>query len=120
VAEGRVLHELKGHAGLVWSIAFSPDGATLATGSWDKTARLWDASTGKTRAVLEGHKDAIRCVAFSPWALKNYTYQMFRMFGPGPTLATGSLDGDVNFWHNAPASRTTGECGRPITPLTSG
>ena len=43
----------QGHTGYVTSVAFSPDGRQLATGSYDKTARVWDLSTGKQSAVLE-------------------------------------------------------------------
>ena len=43
----------QGHTGEVTSVAFSPDGRQLATGSWDNTARVWDLSTGKQSAVLE-------------------------------------------------------------------
>ena len=40
----------------VLSVAFSPDGNTIATGSWDDTIRLWDVSTGKNiRTTLTGH-----------------------------------------------------------------
>ena len=35
------------HQGTVWAVAFSPDGKTVLTGSVDKTARLWDAATGR-------------------------------------------------------------------------
>src|SRR5687767_8823269 len=44
--------ELKGHQRDVWGIAFSPDGKSLATGSSDKTARLWDVSTGEEIMVF--------------------------------------------------------------------
>ena len=40
------LHRLTGHTDAIVSIALSPDGATLATGSWDTTVRLWDVNTG--------------------------------------------------------------------------
>ena len=43
----------QGHTDFVYSIAFSPDGRKLATGSYDKTARVWDMPTGKQSAVLE-------------------------------------------------------------------
>ena len=39
---------------------------TLASGSLDKTVRLWDARTGEHKKTLEGHSDSVRCVAFSP------------------------------------------------------
>ena len=35
------------HQASVQAVAFSPDGKTVLTGSWDKTARLWDAATGQ-------------------------------------------------------------------------
>ncbi|MER7538337.1 trypsin-like peptidase domain-containing protein [Streptomyces sp. NPDC097704] len=72
-----------GHTNLVNSMAFSPDGKTLATGSSDKTVRLWDVATGKTRAVLKGHTDTVTAVAASP---------------DGSTFATGSLDGTARLW----------------------
>ncbi|UKY55085.1 trypsin-like peptidase domain-containing protein [Streptomyces inhibens] len=71
---------LSGHTGTVESVAFSPDGRTLATGSDDHSVRLWDMATGKRRTVLTGHTNAVDSVAFSP---------------DGHTLATGSDDGTV-------------------------
>ena len=47
-------------------MAFSPDGKTVLTGSDDKTARLWDASTGQPIGQPLTHQDAVRAVAFSP------------------------------------------------------
>ena len=41
------------------SVAFSPDGKTLASGSGDKTIKLWDVATGKEQATLKGHTDAV-------------------------------------------------------------
>ncbi|OYV85668.1 MAG: hypothetical protein B7Z73_13135 [Planctomycetia bacterium 21-64-5] len=55
-----------GHAGDVYSVAFSPDGRLLATASQDHTARLWDAATGRQRAILAGHRDEVNAVAWSP------------------------------------------------------
>ena len=43
----------QGHTREVTSVAFTPDGKTLATGSYDKTARLWDVASGQTTATLE-------------------------------------------------------------------
>jgi WD40 repeat protein len=68
---------LKGHTAFVWSLAFSPDGKTLASGSADKTIKLWDVAMGKEQATLMGHTEPLLSVAFSP---------------DGKTLASGSDD----------------------------
>jgi WD40 repeat protein/serine/threonine protein kinase len=56
---------LRGHTSYVYPVAFSPDGRWLASGSWDKTARLWDAATGAPCAVLTHHSD-VEGLAFGP------------------------------------------------------
>ena len=67
----------------MYSVAFSPDGKTLAAGSGDKTVRLWDVETGKLLRTLTGHGDVVRSVAFSP---------------DGKTLASGSIDKTLRLW----------------------
>ena len=58
---------LQGHTGYVRSVAFSPDGRYVLTGSWDNTARIWDLTNPTAEpVVLEGHTDGITSVAFSP------------------------------------------------------
>lgn len=65
----KVLHKLEGHSELVYAVAVSPDGKVLATGSFDKTVRLWDADSGKllkTYGGPTGHQNLVLSVAFSP------------------------------------------------------
>jgi WD40 repeat protein len=75
---------LNGHTGIVMSVAFSPDGKTLASDSWDKTIRLWDVATSQPIGQpLTGHTDYVASVAFSP---------------DGKTLASGSWDKTIRLW----------------------
>lgn len=87
---------LPGHDQAVDAVAFSPDGKTLATGSFDSTARLWDVATGKTRHILKGHTDQVHSVAFSP---------------DGSLLATGGRDAVVWLWKVATGERFAGLSG---------
>ncbi|EGD81111.1 WD-40 repeat protein [Salpingoeca rosetta] len=60
------LMQLKGHTGYVTSVSFSADGKRLVSGSWDKTVRVWDASTGQELARCIGHTDWVTSVVFTP------------------------------------------------------
>ena len=63
---GEEIKNLLEHDGAVSSIAFSPDGRYLATGSWDDTVIVWDSGSGESLSILKGHSDDIVMVAFSP------------------------------------------------------
>ena len=80
---GEPIATLEGHTSWVYSVSFSPDGATLASGSEDSTVRLWAVATGEPIATLEGHTDGVNSVSFSP---------------DGATLASGSEDGTILLW----------------------
>ena len=59
---------LTGHTEVVWSLAFSPDGKTLAsgTGNADGTIQLWDTSTGQLKQTIARHPDNVNTLCFSP------------------------------------------------------
>jgi len=71
------------HSGSVSSVAWSPDGQTLASGSWDNSIKLWDVASGKEKATLAGHSGTVTSVAWSP---------------DGQTLASGSDDNSIKLW----------------------
>ena len=52
---------LTGHSGSVYSVAYSPDGKHLVSGSYDNTVKVWDAQTGKEVSVLLCHRPIICC-----------------------------------------------------------
>jgi WD40 repeat protein len=74
---------LTGHTSRVSQASFAPDGKTVVTSSDDRTARLWDAATGKELHRFIGHTDEVRTVAFSP---------------DGNYILTASHDGTARLW----------------------
>ncbi|GET39635.1 NB-ARC domain-containing protein [Microseira wollei] len=100
-----------GHGNWVWGIAYSRDGKILASGSSDRTVKLWDISTGNCLTTLQGHTDIVHTVAFSPIPL---TSPFLRGTGGGSQgggiLASGSADRTVRIWNI-----TTGDCRQILT-----
>jgi WD40 repeat protein/serine/threonine protein kinase len=93
-AELPIVGVLGEHRGRHWhsvrSVAFSPNGKTLASGCDDGTVKLWDSATGSELCTLRGHANYnVFSVAFSP---------------DGKTLASGSNDGTVKLWDSATGS----------------
>lgn len=60
----------KEHTGKVTAIGYTPDGRTLATGSWDKTVRLWDAASGHCRATFDWPGGRVYALAIAPDGLR--------------------------------------------------
>jgi WD40 repeat protein len=80
---------LTGHTNWVTSVAFSPDGRLLASGSYDRTIKLWDVASGSLVRTLKGHTSSVFSVAFSP---------------DGRLLASGSADETIKLWDVASGS----------------
>ena len=83
VADGGLIHTLKGHSDNVNSVSFSPDGSVLASGSWNNTVKLWRVADGELICTLKGHSGGVTSVSFSP---------------DGSVLASGSWDNTVKLW----------------------
>jgi WD40 repeat protein len=62
----KLLRELQGHLDDINSVAFSPDGNQLVSGSYDKTVRLWNVANGKLLAMLDKSLSSITSVSFHP------------------------------------------------------
>lgn len=82
----RPVRTLSGHTAIVRSVAFAAGGRLLATGSEDKTVKLWELPSGRETRVIGAHTGAITAVAFS---------------ADGRTIATGSADKTVKLWDAA-------------------
>jgi WD40 repeat protein len=123
---GRVESRLTGHGALVNSVAWSPDGTSVASASSDHTARVWSTAKGECAAVLTGHADDVNSVAWSPDGTRVATASfdgaarvfdaatgalLARLEGhagdvngvawspDGVTIATASDDGTARTWH---------------------
>ena len=84
----------------VWSVAFSPDGRHIVSGSSDHTIQVWDAQTGAQVGKLQGHTDSVRSVAFSP---------------DGRHIVSGSADHTIRVWD----AQTGAQVGNPLQGHTS-
>ena len=82
--EYKLLKTLNGHSYPITSVAYSPDGTKIISGSWDNTIKILDANTGECLKTLEGHSNVVRSVAYSP---------------DGRKIISGSTDKTIKIWN---------------------
>jgi len=82
------LRKSEGHGAPIYSLSFHPDGTRPASGSVDKTVRIWNVADGKELHKLDGHPDDVYAVAFSP---------------DGKRLASVGCGGNLFVWDAAAA-----------------
>jgi WD40 repeat protein/tRNA A-37 threonylcarbamoyl transferase component Bud32 len=80
---GEIRRKSTGHGGPLTGVAYRPDGALIATSSWDRTVKVWDAGTLVLLQSLAGHQDWVLNVAFSP---------------DGGRIASTGADGAIKVW----------------------
>ncbi len=97
VGSGRIVRRFQGHADTVYCASLSPDGKWLASGSYDRTAILWDAATGELIREFRGHNGAIYDLDFDR---------------AGKVLATASADQTIKLW-NAHTGQRLDTLGQP-------
>ena len=78
------LKTLKGHSGIVSSLAITPDGEKLITASWDNTIKIWNLTSGELLHTLKDHADDVECVAITP---------------DGQTLLSAGWDSTIKIWN---------------------
>ena len=74
---------MKGHSDYVFSVAYSPDGKRIISGSRDQTIKIWDTNTGECLKTLGEHSNSVNSVVFSP---------------NGTKIVSGSADGTIKIW----------------------
>jgi hypothetical protein len=90
VADGDPVQTIRGHKDSLYTARFSPNGETLATGSYDHQIKLWDVKSGKEQKTLDGHNGPVFELAFRP---------------DGKVLASASGDRTVKLWDIASGQR---------------
>jgi periodic tryptophan protein 2 len=97
VQTGALLDQLAGHEGPISTLAFTPDGRALVSGSWDRTIRVWNVfDRSQTSEVLQLTSDLL-CVTVSPDSLQ---------------IAASTLDGQLTFWNINTSIQDSGLDGR--------
>lgn len=90
VASAKVARTFTGHRDVIYALALSPDGKTLATGSYDQKTKLWNVADATERKTLHGHNGAVFALAFRP---------------DGKLIASASADRTVKLWDVASGER---------------